>query len=181
MRDWYIWADPGPDGGPPNNWLSVFGGSAWEWDEATGQYYYHAFLKEQPDLNWRNPEVKQAMFDTLRFWFDRGVDGFRVDVIWHLIKDEDFRDNPVNPEWEEGQNPFHRLVPIYTTDRPEVHDVITRMRALFDQYDERVLIGEIYLPVERLVSYYGSDLQGVHLPFNFQLILAPWDARHLAQ
>jgi len=80
-RDWYIWRDPGPDGGPPNNWLSTFGGSAWELDAASGQYYYHAFLKEQPDLNWRHPEVQQAMLDVLRFWLDRGVDGFRVDVI----------------------------------------------------------------------------------------------------
>ena len=96
-RDWYIWRDPAPDGGPPNNWLSNFGGGAWAWDQATGQYYYHAFLKEQPDLNWRNPEVRAAMHDVLRFWLDRGVDGFRVDVIWHLIKDADFRDNPPNP------------------------------------------------------------------------------------
>lgn len=82
-RDWYIWRDPAPSGGPPNNWISDFGGSAWEWDEATGQYYYHAFLKEQPDLNWRNPAVRQAMGDVLRFWFARGVDGFRIDVLWH--------------------------------------------------------------------------------------------------
>ena len=80
-RDWYIWRDPAPDGGPPNNWISDFGGSAWEWDEATGQYYLHAFLKEQPDLNWRNPEMREAMLDVMRFWFDRGVDGFRIDVL----------------------------------------------------------------------------------------------------
>ena len=87
-RDWYMWRDPEPDGGPPNNWLSNFGGGAWEWDEETGQYYYHAFLKEQPDLNWRNPEVQTAMLDVLRFWLDRGVDGFRVDVMHHMVKDE---------------------------------------------------------------------------------------------
>ena len=86
-RDWYIWRDPKPDGWPPNNWMSNFGGSAWSFDEATGQYYYHAFLREQPDLNWRNPAVREAMYNVLRFWLDRGVDGFRVDVIWHLIKD----------------------------------------------------------------------------------------------
>ena len=85
-RDWYLWADPAPGGGPPNNWLSVFGGPAWEWDEPTGQFYYHAFLKEQPDLNWRNPDVRAEMYDTLRFWLDRGVDGFRVDVMWHLSR-----------------------------------------------------------------------------------------------
>ena len=92
-------AIPRPDGGPPNNWLSDFGGSAWTWDETTGQYYFHAFLTEQPDLNWRNPAVQAAMLDVLRFWLDRGVDGFRVDVIWHLIKDEQFRDNPPNPDY----------------------------------------------------------------------------------
>ncbi len=96
-RDWYIWRDPAPDGGPPNNWISDFGGSAWEWDEATGQYYYHAFLKEQADLNWRNPAVQAAMYDVMRFWFDRGVDGFRIDVLWHMVKAADFPDNPPNP------------------------------------------------------------------------------------
>jgi alpha-glucosidase len=180
-RDWYIWRDPAPDGGPPNNWLSCFGGSAWEFDEHTGQYYYHAFLPEQPDLNWRNPRVVDAMLDVLRFWLDRGVDGFRVDVIWHLIKDDEFRDNPRNPEWREGMDPFQSLVPEQTTDRPEVHEVIARMRRLFDEYDERVLIGEIYLPVERLVKYYGEELMGAHLPFNFQLVQAKWDARHIAR
>ena len=108
------------------------------------------------------------------------MDGFRVDVIWHLIKDDRFRDNPPNPEWREGMDPFQALVPTQTTDRPEVHEVIARMRRLFDEYGDRVLIGEIYLPVERLVQYYGADLAGAHLPFNFQLVTAPWDARHIA-
>jgi alpha-glucosidase len=180
-RDWYIWKDPAPDGGPPTNWLSNFGGPGWTLDERTDQYYYHAFLPEQPDLNWRNPEVVEAMLGALRFWLERGVDGFRIDVIWHVIKDDQFRDNPPNPDWEEGGDPFHQLVPLYTADRPEVHDVIVRMRQLFDQYSERVMIGEIYLPVERLVSYYGTDLSGVHLPFNFQLIKAEWDAEHIGR
>ena len=180
-RDWYIWYDPAPDGRPPNNWLSAFGGSAWEYHEPTGQYYYHAFLPEQPDLNWRNPQVLNAMLDVLRFWLERGVDGFRVDVLWHIIKDERFRDNPSNPSWHEGMDPYQALIPIQTTDQPEVHRIIARMRQLFDEYQERVLIGEIYLPVERLVQYYGTDLTGTHLPFNFQLIFAKWDARHLAR
>jgi alpha-glucosidase len=94
-RDWYIWRNSSPDGGPPSNWISDFGGSAWEWDEATGQYYYHAFLKEPPDLNWRNPFVQAAMYDVMRFWLDRGVDGFRIDVLWHLVKASDFSDNPL--------------------------------------------------------------------------------------
>ena len=96
-RDWYIWREPAADGGPPNNWLSEFGGSAWAYDAETGQYYYHAFLAQQPDLNWRHPEVREAIYEAMRFWLRKGVDGFRVDVIWHLIKDAEFRDNPPNP------------------------------------------------------------------------------------
>jgi len=179
-RDWYIWRNPAAGGGPPNNWLSCFGGSAWQFDEATGQYYYHAFLPEQPDLNWRNPAVGQAMLDAMRFWLERGADGFRVDVLWHLVKDEQFADNPPNPAWREGMDPYQALVPLHTTDRPEVHAVVAQMRRLLDQYSARVLIGEIYLPLDRLVGYYGSDLLGAHLPFNFELLSAPWDARHLA-
>jgi alpha-glucosidase len=175
-RDWYIWRDPGPGGGAPTNWLAQFGGSAWELDPTTGQYYYHAFLKEQPDLNWRNREVRVAMYGVLRFWLDRGVDGFRMDVLWHLIKDDQFRDNPPNPGFEPGDSEHRRLLELYTTDRPEVHEVVAEMRELFESYDERLIIGEIYLPVERLVAYYGLERPGVHLPFNFQLIHAPWVA-----
>jgi len=175
-RDWYIWHDPKPDGSPPNNWLANFGGIAWEWDETTQQYYYHAFLKEQPDLNWRNPAVRQAMFDNLRFWLDRGVDGFRVDVMNSIIKDDQFRDNPPNPGWKPGDHPYLEYIPAFTLDRPEVQDVVTAMRAVFDEYDERVIIGEIYLPIERLVRYYGENGDGAHLPFNFQLVIKPWEA-----
>src|SRR5689334_4187662 len=152
-RDWYIWRDPAEDGGPPNNWLSEFGGSAWELDKRTGQYYCHTFLAAQPDLNWRNPNVRAAMYDVMRFWLNRGVDGFRVDVIWHLIKDDRFRDNPRNPQFESGQAPHRAVLPLYTTDRPEVHDVIAEMREVMDEFSDRVLIGEIYLPIERLVAY----------------------------
>jgi alpha-glucosidase len=176
-RDWYLWRDPAPDGGPPNNWLSQFGGSAWELDEQTGQYYYHAFLDKQPDLNWRNPEVVAAMHDVLRFWMRRGVDGFRVDVLWHLIKDDQFRDNPPNPQWRGSGPPHHSQIPLYTADRPEVQEIVRALRGVINEFDDRVLIGEIYLPVERLVAYYGADLDGVHLPFNFQLLLSKWDAR----
>jgi len=173
--------DPAAGGGPPNNWLSCFGGSGWQLDAQTGQYYYHAFLPEQPDLNWRNPEVVEAMLGVLRFWLDRGVDGFRVDVLWHLVKDEDFRDNPSNPAWRPGMDPYQALVPVQTTDRPEVQDIVARLRRLLDEYDERVLIGEIYLPVERLVKYYGVNLRGAQLPFNFQLVHAPWNAPQIAR
>jgi alpha-glucosidase len=181
-RDWYIWRDPAPGGGPPNNWISDFGGSAWEWDEATGQYYLHAFLKEQPDLDWRNPAVAHAMYDVLRFWFARGVDGFRVDVLWHLIKAADFPDNPPNPAYSPalGMGEMYRVLQQHSTDQPEVHAIAGEMRRIADDYGERVLIGEIYLPLERLIAYYGRDTPGVHLPFNFQLIDAPWNARGLA-
>jgi alpha-glucosidase len=178
-RDWYIWQEPRADGSTPNNWLSEFGGSAWEFDAGTGQYYYHAFLAQQPDLNWRNPDVRRAMYDVMRFWLRRGVDGFRVDVIWHLIKDAQFRDNPPNPNFREGRPPNEKILPRYTTDQPEVHDVIAEMRRVIDEFDSRVLIGEIYLPVERLVTYYGRDLAGANLPFNFALLSAPWNARSI--
>jgi alpha-glucosidase len=180
-RDWYIWRDATANGGPPNNWLSVFGGGAWEYDRATEQYYYHAFLPAQPDLNWRNPAVRAAIYEAMRFWFRRGVDGFRVDVIWHLIKDAEFRDNPPNAGFRATDLPHHRLVPLYTTDRPEVHDVIAEMRQVADEFPDRVLIGEIYLPLERLVAYYGRDLAGLHLPFNFSLLSASWDAASIAR
>jgi alpha-glucosidase len=178
-RDWYIWRDPAPDGGPPNNWRSVFGGSAWEWDATTQQYYYHAYLKEQPDLNWRNFDVQTAMLDVLRFWLDRGVDGFRVDALRQLIKDDQWRDNPPNPAYHSSQGPYHALLPVYTTDRPEVLEMVALMRRVTDQYDERLLIGELYLPIERLMAYYGVNGSGVHLPFNFHLILVPWNARQI--
>jgi alpha-glucosidase len=174
-RDWYIWRDPAPGGGPPNNWLSVFGGSAWEWDEPTGQYYLHSFAVEQADLNWRNPQVEAAVFDAIRFWLEKGVDGFRVDVIYYMIKDERFRDNPTNPDYEPGQDPSGAQLHLYSYNRPEVHDLVRRLRKVFDKYDHRVMIGEIYLPPSELMLYYGENNDEAHLPFNFQLILLPWD------
>jgi alpha-glucosidase len=176
-RDWYIWRDPKPDGGPPNNWLSEFGGSAWQYDEATGQYYYHAFLAAQPDLNWRNRKVREAIYDVMRFWLRKGVDGFRVDVIWHLIKDSHFRDNPPNPHFVDGRPPHERILTKYSTDQPEVHEVVAEMRRVIDEFDDRVLIGEIYLPLHRLVAYYGNNLAGAQMPFNFALLETLWSAR----
>lgn len=175
-RDWYLWRDPAPDGGPPNNWLSHFGGSGWTWDEATQQYYYHAFLREQPDLNWRNPQVRAAMHEIMRFWLERGVDGFRVDVVSHLIKDDLFRNNPPNPEWP-GQGPdITRLTQLYSANRPEIHDIIAGMRGVIDAYPNSVLIGEAYLPVDQLVAYYGARNDELHFPFNFHLFQTPWRA-----
>jgi alpha-glucosidase len=178
-RDWYIWRDGKPDGGPPNNWLSEFGGSAWEYDAQSKQYYYHAFLAQQPDLNWRNPAVRAAIYDVMRFWLRRGVDGFRVDVLWHLVKDAEFRDNPPNAGYIEGRPPNERVLTRYSADQPEVHEVVAEMRRVMDEFGERVLIGEIYLPYERLMAYYGKGLTGAHLPFNFALLSAPWHARDI--
>jgi len=179
-RDWYLWKDARPDGSPPNNWLAAFGGSGWEWDPHTDQYYFHSFLKEQPDLNWRNPEVLNAMLDVMRFWLDRGVDGFRIDVLWHLIKDASWRDNPINPDYRPEMATYDQLLPVYSTDQPEVHDIVRRMRALIDRYENRMMIGEVYLPIHKLVNYYGRENDGVHLPFNFQLIFLPWSAPDIA-
>jgi alpha-glucosidase len=162
-RDWYLWRDE------PNNWMSNFGGSGWEWDVGTNQYYYHSFLKEQPDLNWRNPAVRTAMYDALRFWLNKGVDGFRVDVMWLLIKDDQYRDNPLDN------------LPVYNSDRPEVHEVVAEMRAVIDSYSERVLIGEIYLPLKNLMIYYGQNLSGANLPFNFLLLQSPWNAQAVGE
>jgi alpha-glucosidase len=176
FRDYYIWHDAAPGGGPPNNWLSEFGGSAWQWEPATQQYYYHAYLKEQPDLNFRNPEVERQLLAVLRFWLERGVDGFRIDTIHHLIKDSSFRDNPPNPDYAPGMSPHRKVLRRYTTDLPEVQQAIAAMRRVVDEYPNRVLIGEAWLPIDRLMSYYGPNLSGLHLPFNFQLIHARWQA-----
>ena len=182
-RDWYLWRDAAPGGGPPNNWKSSSGGSAWEWHAPTAQYYMHQFLPAQPDLNWRNPAVRDAMLDAMRFWFERGVDGFRLDVVYHCVVDDEFRNDPENPDFDpETQPPFSAVVPTYSSDRPEIMElVIEPMRRLADACGNRLLIGEIYLPPEKLVRYYGaSPASGVQLPFNFQLIFADWRAEPLA-
>ena len=181
-RDWYIWRDAKPNGSPPNNWISDFGGPAWEWDAATGQYYAHAFLKEQPDLNWRNPELRAAMLDVLRFWLERGVDGFRIDVLWHMVKHAQFIDNPPNPDWDEGMADMDRVLQLNSTDQPEVHAIAAEMRGVADSFPgDRLLIGEIYLPVPKLMRYYGTPEAPEVQPFNFQLIDAPWRAQALAK
>ena len=176
-RDWYIWHDPAPDGGVPNNWWSLSGGPAWQFDAASGQYYMHSFLAEQPDLNWRNQDVRRAFYDVMRFWLDRGVDGFRVDVIGGLMKDPEFKDDPVNEDYKETDPDFLRLKAINSSNRPETMEVIAEMRAVLEAYEgDRVLIGELYHPIEQLVSYYGKNQDGVHLPFNFNLMWLEWKA-----
>ena len=175
-RDWYVWADPGPDGGPPNNWLSRFGGSAWQWDEPRRQYYYHAFLLEQPDLNWRNPTVRAAMSDVMRFWMRRGVDGFRVDASAVLAKDELLRDDPPDQEAGPRTPPPQRLKRIFTDDRPETMAYIEAMRAVVEEFPERILCGEVQGKIDRIGHFYDGDKQRLHLPLNFALLDTPWNA-----
>jgi alpha-glucosidase len=171
-RDWYVWHDPRPDGSPPNNWESVFGGPAWEWDERTGQYYYHNFLKEQPDLNWHNPAVRAAMLDVVRFWLDRGVDGFRLDAVGTLFEADGLPDNDVPLTMMEAwqlnfQSPtgwseeFGRKIR-FQTDDPRVHEVMRELRALVDTYPGAVLLGE-----SDDVRYYGRGADELHSVFNF--------------
>lgn len=178
-RDWYIWKDAKPDGSAPNNWGSAFGGPAWTWDKETEQYYFHQFLTEQPELNWRNPELYQEMMDVLRFWMDRGVDGFRMDVVGFLIKDEQWRDNPPNPDAPHDLNPddiYGRLLHTYNEDMDEVDEIIRDFRRTLDEYEERCGIGELGYSLERWVRYYGEDGDGLHMPFNFRLMEQPWNA-----
>jgi alpha-glucosidase len=180
-RAWYVWADPRPDGSPPNNWESYFGGSAWELDRDTGQYYLHSFHRSQPDLNWANGEVRDAMADVLRFWLARGVDGIRVDVLWILGKDEALRDNPLDHRWRPGQPYWHRQIRTYSEDRPSTHDHARLIRAVIDEFPDRLMIGEVVLPAERAVAYYGAALDEAHLPLNFGLAeLSEWSAQTVA-
>jgi glycosidase len=181
-RDWYVWRDPKPDGSLPNNWQSMFGGPAWTLDETTGQYYLHSFLAEQPDLNWRNREVQAAMFDTLRFWLDRGVDGFRIDVAHFIMKNPDLTDNPLAPpprgdadfrafggydEWDHNHDKGHT----------DIHAVFRDLRRVLNEYEgDRFSIGEIHIfDWDEWASYYG-DGDELHMPFNFSLVWSDWSA-----
>jgi len=169
-RDWYIWHDGKAPGKPPNNWLSIFGHSAWQYSPATDQYYYHYFYIQQPDLNWRNPQVEKAMFDQLRFWLDRGVAGFRLDAVPTLFEDPSLQDE----ELLSGTNKFGDRKEMTTLQEnlPEVHGVIKRMRAMINSYPgDRVLIGETYLPnVEELDKWYGGAKRDeLQLPMDMQV------------
>ncbi len=180
-RDWYVWRDPVAGGGVPNNWTSEAGGSVWEFDEHTGQYYLHSHLKEQPDLNWRNPEVRAALLDVLRFWLQRGVDGIRIDVAHMLMKDPEFKDNPESPGNEnvfDLQHPdFGTQLHLYDRRHPDTHDVLTQIRAVVDEFSDVVTIAEIEaMPWHDWAMYYGEQLTGMHLPFPFRLLETPWQA-----
>ncbi len=184
-RDWYVWADSKPDGQPPNNWMSAFprAGRAWTFEEPTGQWYLHSFLPEQPDLNWWSPEVRAAMDEVMRFWLDRGVDGFRIDVAHRMAKDPQLRDNPLVAMGDEhdptGQARARRLaemqLELYDEDWPEVHEILRRFRRTLDAYDDRMAVGEVYvLDLRKLARYYGSGRDELHLAHNFVFLHQPW-------
>ena len=178
-RQWYVWADPKPDGSPPNNWVSSFGGPAWTLDPTTGQFFLHNHLEQQPDLNWWNHDVRDAFDKILRFWLHRGIAGFRIDVCNIIIKDAYLRDNPPATEDDDFEAQMFGQRAVYNANRPEVHEVIRRWRALTESYSEpRVLIGETPVPVDDLASYYGSNDE-LHLAFNFAFISAPFEASAL--
>ena len=164
-RNWYIWRDgQGPDR-PPNNWLSTFGGSAWKFDPKTNQYYYHYFYAEQPDLNWRNPAVEKAMFDVTRWWYHRGVAGFRLDAVDTMYEDPDLRDNPILP----GTNKFGdpNMQDKYNKKLPELHEALTNLRKVADEHDA-VLIGETWTKnIDELKEYYGGHGKELQMPMDF--------------
>ena len=192
-RDWYVWKDPvtGPGGErqPPNNWRSNFGGPAWAWDEATEQYYLHLYLPEQPDLNWRNPEVQEAMFEQARFWLERGADGFRIDVAHAIMKDPAFRDNPPNPSrkgYHKDRGAYDEQLHLYDKGHPDVHRVYRAFRRMLDAYsaegNERAALGEMHIYDRgEWARYYGQPradgtLDEMHFPINFALLKADWSA-----
>jgi glycosidase len=181
-RNWYTWRDGKPDGTLPNNWVSNFGGPSWEWDEHTGQYYLHSFLKEQPDLNWRNPQVREAMFGVYRYWLDRGVDGFRIDVAHYIMKDPEMKDNPVDRDpsslgWKQ-KGDYDKYLHLFDKGHPDVHDVYRELRKILDSYQPpRYSVGEIHIfEWEKWASYFGKNNDELHMPFNFALLVAPWNA-----
>lgn len=176
-RDWYLWQDAHPGGQPPNNWQSVFGGSAWEWDAATRQYYYHMFYKEQPDVNWRNPKTRRALLDVFRFWADKGVKGFRLDVFNVFFKDALLRDNPCKLF---GRRPFERQRHLYDYDQPEMADLLAELRQLLDAYPEAYTVGETFeSDARKAASYCGA--QSLHAAFNFEFTQSAWCAAGFAR
>ncbi len=179
-RDWYIWRDPKPDGGPPNNWLSVFGGSGWTFDDQTKQYYFHSFLPQQPDLNWRNPEVREEMFSVLKFWLNRGVDGFRTDAAYHLIKDDQFRDDPPNPNYMPGSmDPYEQYLHLFSQGQDQTLANLSAFCEILGEHEDRFIVSEAYLDLTGLEKMYKACEDSLHAPFNFNLIGMPWDAQEV--
>lgn len=182
-RDWYIWSDPRLGGLKPTNWKSSFGGSAWKYQAATGQYYLHNFLPEQADLNWRNPKVVAEFDKIMRFWLDKGVDGFRIDVFNMLIKDREFRDNPKSDKADGYEVRLLGQKPLYTTSRPEIHAILRRWRRLADSYAQpKLLLGETTLVYDprQLATFYGQHNE-LELAFNFRFLQSPLKASIMRQ
>ena len=178
-RDWYVWANASSDGGPPNNWLSLFGGSAWSLDNTTGQYYLHQFSAFQPDLNYHNEEVRKAMEDVIKFWFDFGVDGFRIDAVIFLLEDPQLRNEQPDPDFNDSSkclknnsdpDCYNGLIHNMTKDYEGIHDIIKQWRKIADSYTDKFFVGETYDPVETVMTYYGSNNDEFHFPFNFLLL-----------
>jgi alpha-glucosidase len=176
-HDWYVWREGRSDGSPPNNWVSYFGDPAWRYLDPPGKWYLHSFDPGQPDLNWDNPQVQEAIHDAMRFWLDRGVDGFRVDVLWLLGKDPELRDNPPDPDWHEALPLRLKLHRVHSEDGPDAHERARSLRAVIDEYPDRVMIAELVLPPARAVTYHGAALDEAHMPHNFALTeLREWTA-----
>ncbi len=182
--DWYVWADAKPDGTPPNNWQSIFGGPAWTWDARRRQYYFHNFLKEQPDLNLHNPEVLDWIISVMRFWLERGVDGFRLDAINHICHDQNLRDNPVDsrPKSAPDIKTYDMQHPIHSKNQPEALAVMERLRAVLDEYEDRAFIGEIgeaHNPAEVLIQYTSG--QRLHMAYNTALMMPEFSPARFAR
>ena len=172
-RDWFVWHDGRAPGKPPNKWQAVVEGSAWVYDEITQQYYYHAFLLEQPDLNWRNSEVREALFNVMRFWLDKGVDGFRLDLINFLYEDEQLRDNP----HKLGMRPYELQKHVYDRSRPESLEAARQLRRVTDGYDDRMMMGEVYTDApEDAIAYLGDGTDALHLSFYLDFATRKWSA-----
>jgi alpha-glucosidase len=170
-RDWYIWRDGRGPNQPPNNWVALFGGPAWKFDEKTGQYYYHFFYPQQPDLNWRNPAVEKAMVDVTRWWYRRGVSGFRLDAVDTLFEDPELHDNPTKPGVNAYGDP--NLENKYNTNLPELHDVLRKLRSVADE-SHAVLIGETWTSnIEQLDAYYGPHRDELQMPMDFMFFSVP--------
>jgi alpha-glucosidase len=180
-RDFYVWADPKPDGSPPNNWVSSFGGPAWTLDEASGQFYLHNFLPSQPDLNWWSEDVREAFDEILRFWFARGIAGWRIDVTHGIVKDRELRDDPAATADDHPLTQARGNKQVFSMNRPEVHDVLRRWRTIADAYDpKRILVGETYvLDLDQLMPFYGEGEDELNLAFNFLFVHAPLEAEPL--
>lgn len=185
-RDWYIWKDPNPeavrrgippDAAPPNNWLSVFGGSAWEFDQETSQFYFHSFLKDQPDLNWRNPMVRKEMLEVMEFWLHKGVDGFRADAVVHLMEDPLFRDDPPNPDYVPGKDdPYNALLHTHSQGRKETLEAVGAICEVLGVHKNKFMVSEVYLDIAGMNQFFKACEENVHAPFNLSLMGIAWSA-----